>query len=139
MDDAAEMLVVDASVAVKWFLEDGESGVDTAAALLADHAAGRCALVAPALLAHEVLGVFARRLPQEAQAEAIEALYDVGIRLIAPTRELSLASAELIAKRQLSAFDSGYAALASALDCPLATADRRLANALGRSVTTRLV
>jgi predicted nucleic acid-binding protein len=139
MSDAADLLVIDASVVVKWFLAQGESEVESAATLLADHAAGRCALVAPALLAHEVLGVLARRLPADAREDAVEALYDVGIHLMTPTRDLSLAAARLIAERQVSAFDSAYAALASALGCPLATADRRLANALGDSVQMRLV
>jgi len=139
MAEEPDLLVIDASVVVKWFLAEGESGVEEAAALLADHAVGRCALVAPALLAHEVLDVFARRLSADTREEAVEALYDVGIRLVAPTRELSLAATRLIAEQQVSAFDSAYAALAAALRCPLATADGRLANALGDGVQTRLV
>jgi predicted nucleic acid-binding protein len=139
MSDSGDLLVIDASVVVKWFLAADESGLESAAALLADHAARRCALVAPAALAHEVLGVFTRRLPTDARDEAIEAFYDVGIRLVTPTRDLSLAAARLIAEQRLSAFEAACPALAMALGCPLATADRRLANALGDSVQTRLV
>lgn len=139
MAEAPEMLVVDASVAVKWYLADGECGVPDSAALLGDHAAGRCALLAPTLLVHELLGVLVRRLPADARAEALEAFYDVDVQLVAPTRELSLEAARLVADRQISAFDSAYAGLASVLGCPLVTADRRLAAALGESVPTRVV
>jgi predicted nucleic acid-binding protein len=139
MGEAPEMLVVDASVAVKWYLTDSESGVQDAAAVLDDHAAGRCALVAPTLLVHELLGVFVRRLPADARADALDAFYDVDVHLIAPTRDLALEATMLIASRQISAFDSAYAALASALGCPLVTADRRLVAALGDSVPTRVV
>lgn len=139
MSNAADLLVIDASAVVKWFLAAEESAVESAATLLADHAGGRRALVSPALLGHEILGVFARRLPPEAREEAIEAFYDVGIHLVTPTRDLSLAAARLIAEQQLTAFDAEYTALAMALGCPLATADRRLANTLGDSLQTRLV
>lgn len=139
MSEAPEMLVVDASVAVKWYLTDSESGVRDAAALLDDHAAGRCALVAPTLLVHELLGVFVRRLPADARADALDAFYDVDVHLVAPTRDLTLEAARLVASRQISSFDSAYAGLASVLGCPLVTADRRLVTALGDSVPTRVV
>jgi predicted nucleic acid-binding protein len=139
MNEAPEMLVVDASVVVKWYLADGESGVRDAAALLDDHAAGRCALVAPTLLVHELLGVFVRRLRADVRAEAVEAFYDVDVHLVAPTRDLTLEAARLVASRQISSLDSAYAGLASVLSCPLVTADRRLATALGDSVPTRVV
>ena len=62
MSGDAPLVVVDASVVVKWFVSEDESGVAEAAALLADHAAGHLRLVAPALLAHELMGVLVRRL-----------------------------------------------------------------------------
>lgn len=139
MSEAPEMLVVDASVAMKWYLTDGESGVQDAVALLGDHAAGRCALVAPTLLVHELLAVFVRRLPADARADALDAFYDVDVHLVAPTRDLTLEAARLVASRQISSFDSAYAGLASVLGRPLVTADRRLAAALGDSVPTRVV
>jgi predicted nucleic acid-binding protein len=139
MSEAPEMLVVDASVAVKWYLTDSESGVQDAAALLDDHAAGRCALVAPALLVYELLSVFVRRLPGDARADALDAFHDVDVHLVAATRDLTLEAARLVASRQISSFDSAYAGLASVLGCPLVTADRRLVTALGDSVPTRVV
>jgi len=133
---SAEMplVVVDASVVVKWFVTADESGVAEAAALLADHAADRIRLVAPALVAHELMGVLVRRLPAESVGDALDAFLDAGIHLVAPDRELMALSVTLVRECQLSTFDSAYAALASSLGCPLATADRRLANALGGAI-----
>jgi len=59
--------------------------------------------------------------------------------LVPPDRELMLSAADLAMRQQLSAFDSAYAALAISLGCSLATADRRLANALGSAVQIRAV
>ena len=139
MTEAAETIVVDASVAVKWFLADGESGVAEAAALLSEHAGGRIALVAPTLIVHELTGVLTRRLPPEARVEALNAFFDADVELVAPSRELAIATVRLVADRQTSAFDAAYAALATSLSSPLATADRRLATALEGAVTIRAV
>jgi len=123
-------VVVDASAAVKWFLSANEPGMEEAAALLAEHAEGRIRLASPALVAHELMGVFVRRLRGPLAAEALEAFFDAGVHLVAPDRALMTRGTDLAQRRQLSAFDSAYAALADRLECPLATADRRLANAL---------
>jgi predicted nucleic acid-binding protein len=134
MSAEAPLVVVDASVVVKWFIAADETGVAEAAVLLADHAADRIRLVAPALVAHELMGVLVRRLRDESVAEALDAFFDAGVHLVAPDRELMGLAATLVQERQLSTFDSAYAALASSLGCPLATADRRLANALDGAV-----
>lgn len=44
------LVVVDASIAVKWFVAEDEADVPEADELLADHAAGRVRLVAAVLL-----------------------------------------------------------------------------------------
>ncbi|HET6351523.1 MAG TPA: type II toxin-antitoxin system VapC family toxin [Coriobacteriia bacterium] len=139
MTSEAPIVVVDASVVVKWFLTDDEDGVAEAAELLAEHAASRARLVAPALLAHEVFGVFVRRLPRAEVQGAIDAFFDVDVHLIPADRLLLHDAAELVARRQVAAFDSTYVALAQVLDCELATADRRLARTVGKSARLRVV
>ena len=139
MAESVPPVVVDASVVVKWFLVAGESGVSDAAALLVEHAEGRVRLVAPALLAHELMGVFVRRIDGEGVSRGLDAFFDTGVYLVPPDRELMLSAAELAMRHQLSAFDSAYAALATSLGCSLATADRRLADVLGSAVQIRAV
>jgi predicted nucleic acid-binding protein len=139
MSGDPQLVVVDASVAVKWFVSADESGVDDAAALLAQHAGGEIRLVAPTLIVHELTGVFMRRLRGPLVAEALDAFFDAGVHLVAPDRALTVRAAELAGRCQLSAFDSAYAAVADSLECTLATADRRLANALGDTIVTLAV
>jgi predicted nucleic acid-binding protein len=135
------LAVVDASVALKWFVSAGEEGVDDGAQLLDDHAEGVVRLVAPALLVHEVLNALRRRSGDKAPdlSDAMDALFDTGVLLVPPDRELMLLAARLVAERCLSTYDAAYAALARTLDCELVTADRRLANALGDGFRVRVV
>ena len=139
MSAEVPLVVVDASVVVKWFISADETGVAEAAALLADHAANRIHLVAPTLVAHELMGVLVRRLRDESVDDGLDAFFDVGIHLVAPDRELMTLAATLVRECQVSTFDSAYAALASSLGCQLVTADRRLANALEGTVDVRAV
>lgn len=135
----AEPLVIDASIVVKWFLASDESGVAEARALLADHAAERVRLIAPTLLVHELMAVLVRRVPAPRVPEALDAFFDADVQLLPPDLELVQEAVRLVATCQTSVFDSAYAALASAFDCPLATADRGLATAVGGVLQVRLV
>lgn len=140
MTDETAVVVVDASIAVKWFLSAGETETDAAAELLAAHADGMIRLVAPTLLAQEVFGVLTRGSRLGASAdEAIEAFFDAGVSLIAPSRDLMLAAAAAMRTLGVSNLDSAYVALAESLDCELATADRKLARAVDGAVRVRQV
>ncbi len=135
------LAVVDASIALKWFVHEDEDGVETAARLLDDHAEGRVRLVAPALLAHELLNALRRRAGRAAPdlSEAMDAFFDTGILLAPPDRELMGLAARLVAEHNLSTYDAAYAALARTLDCELVTAGRHLANALGDAGRIRVL
>lgn len=77
-------LVVDASVALKWFLRGRPDEADTPAALaiLAGHAQGRIALLQPPHFMAEVCAVLARVAPQ-AMIDNLQDLLDLSI----PTRD----------------------------------------------------
>lgn len=146
------LVVVDASVAVKWFVSEGEDAVDEAELLLEAHADGSVRLVAPALMVHELFSVLCRggrgsagkrgaSGPAEATTlrEAMDAFFDSGVTLIAPDRDLMESAASHVQALGASPFDAVYSALARALGCELATADRKLARKLGGAVGVRLV
>lgn len=141
MDADPRLVVVDASVAVKWFVAEGESGVDAAKKLLEDHAEGRVRLVAPALLAHELLSVLARgsHRSRPPLPEAMDAFFDSDVSLVAADRRTMTGAARLVGELGVSPFDAAYAALAETLGCDLATVDRKLARKVGSRVGTRLV
>ena len=129
--------VVDASVALKWFVE--EQFAHESRTLLAEHSE----LHTPELLTIEIANVLSKRvrrgqlLPDSARD--IRARYGrVAMiqhnvtHLLAPAFELSLATAA-------SVYDCVYLALAVLLDLPLATADQRFIDTVKRSPYSRSV
>jgi len=117
---------VDASIAVKWFVE--EPGSAAAQALRAAHIHGEFQLLAPELLVYEVANVLLRHPRFEASeiAHAIDALYDLQLELIVPTAEVVHAALRLASRYHLTFYDALYVGLAQQLGVDLITADRRL-------------
>ena len=125
------MKVVDASVVLGWVLgQDAREGSHVA---LEGHLTGHDPLVAPELLNYEVANVLATgvRLGRDLAADAF------GLYLGLEIETYSLGAAEyrrtlsLATEHKITVYDASYAVLAQALACPLVTADRRLARALG--------
>lgn len=127
------LYVIDAGVAVKWFLAEPYS--DKASRLLGLFQQRAVELIAPELLLAEAANVFwkhAQRGTLTAQ-EAQDNLRD----LLAI--QLPLVSSSVLATRALdlaltyrrSAYDSLYLALALERGCELVTSDERLFNAIG--------
>jgi len=119
-------VVVDASVVLKWQLDD-EQHVSQATALRDDfYARGAIKAIAPYLLTYEIANGIAtatrqKRLAADKAPEAMGNLMALGIELreVAPSRVLVLAL-----QYNLSAYDAAYLALAEAEGCELWTGDR---------------
>lgn len=125
------MIVVDASAAVRALLHDGEARRYLSAESLA----------APHLIDAEVLQavrrLVARGSVDPADAEAVVRQWSrIGLTRLAVH---GLTSRIWALRHNLSAYDASYVALAEALDCPLLTADARLAGAPGPECTITLV
>lgn len=121
-------LVVDASVAVKWVVE--EEGSDAATALRKKE------LAAPALLLAEcanALWAKARRdqLSSEEARECLDLLRAAPVTLVA-MEELAPSALDLALELQQTVYDSLYLALGLKLDAPVVTADRRFAEGVAR-------
>jgi predicted nucleic acid-binding protein len=121
-------LVVDASVALKWFV--AEDGSDVAVALLDGEA-----LIAPDLVLAEVCNAAWKSLRRgeidHAQFDEVATdLTQVFQRLVTLDRLVRPAAA-LARDLDHPIYDCFYLALAEAEDAPLVTADRRLVAALG--------
>ena len=120
-------LVLDASVAVKWFLPDAPDEADTPAAceLLIGVQKGRLTLHQPAHWRPEIAAVLARRLPPAQAADSVADLAAiVGITIDDNPSVMRLAI-ELSAKLNHHLFDTLYHALALDAGIPLVTADIR--------------
>ena len=118
-------LVVDASVAVKWFLPESsrEPDADRATVLLRAIRDGRVALLQPPHWLAEVAAVITRLRPEIA-AEAIDLLDAMELETSADAELYKRASC--IAKQlDQHLFDTLYHALALANDALLVTADDR--------------
>ncbi|MGH9126313.1 MAG: type II toxin-antitoxin system VapC family toxin [Acidimicrobiales bacterium] len=121
------MLVVDASVLAPVIADAGSDGHRFRERLRDETVAG------PDLLRIEVTSVLRRhantgQLTPAQAAAAISDLLDFPIRVF-PTAHLLRRVWEL--RQNMTAYDGCYIALAEAVDSPLVTADRRLANSPG--------
>ena len=124
-------LVVDASVAVKWYLPD-EDDADKSGALLGQFRQGEIELVAPEQIRYEVASAItvatrgrAPRLTLEQGRRAIEEFLALGLETVRGGRIVRLAYG-LAHEYDCAFYDALYLALAQELGVPLITADGRL-------------
>ena len=120
------MPVVDASVALKWFVDEPDSPV--AISLRDAHIYQRAPLAAPDLLIYEVANVLLHnsRFAEAEMSRAVRSLYDLQIELIVPTEELVHDAIRLAARYRLTFYDALYVGLAHQVGMDLITADRQL-------------
>ncbi|MBI5115353.1 type II toxin-antitoxin system VapC family toxin [Candidatus Poribacteria bacterium] len=122
-------IVIDASVALKWYLSDEEHGAK-ALDILESHVTERISLHAPALLEFEVANGLAiakrrARVGDNDVLKAIEGFVALGIALH-PLSPLFQKVLDYTERLNISAYDAAYVALAEALQIQLVTADKRL-------------
>ncbi|HHT9126515.1 MAG TPA: type II toxin-antitoxin system VapC family toxin [Candidatus Brocadiia bacterium] len=120
------MLVIDASVVIKWFIEEKDSAK---ALLLKDnHINSKTILIAPDLLIYEVANVllFSKIFTPLEIKGCLQDLYELEIDLINPSIDFVLSAIELAFSKQISIYDASYLALAKELDTKLITADKKL-------------
>jgi predicted nucleic acid-binding protein len=131
MASRAEALVVDASVATKWFLSD-EVDTYAAAFVLPQFGRGEIALHAPAYIRYEVpAAITAATLgthPRITQEDAQEALSEFLLLQLETheSDELIWAAFSLVHQHGIALYDGLYVALSQELDLPFITADHKL-------------
>ncbi|HXO20845.1 MAG TPA: type II toxin-antitoxin system VapC family toxin [Thermoanaerobaculia bacterium] len=124
-------LVVDASVSLKWALND-EEDVERALALRDDGVDGRFQMIAPSLWWYEIAnGVVSatrrRRLSDAEGAKVLASLRALGVGIADPDIE---DCRRLAVEYRLAVYDASYLALALALEVDLWTADRKFFEAV---------
>lgn len=134
-------LVVDASVSLKWVLDDDDSVVPSVA-LRNDAHRHKVQMVAPTLWIYEVTNALAvaylkNRVDLQQISLALALLGSQGVRLADPEPMDCL---EIATSFEISGYDAAYVALAEALETELWTGDRRLyEKAHGRSEVVRWI
>ena len=123
-------LVIDASIAVKWVVE--EDGTVEALALRRD-----TRLIAPELLVAECANILWKKVQRNelSKEEALVAarLLEAAEIELSPTRAWLEAATRLAIELDHPAYDCLYLAAAIENDCPFVTADARFLNKLGQS------
>ena len=125
--ESRSYVVVDASVSLKWALDD-EEAVTQAVALRDAAFHDGVQMVAPSLWLYEitngmVMAVRRGRVPPEMGKEALLHLLALEVRLADPAPGDIY---EQALRYGITSYDAAYLALASVLDVPMWTADRRL-------------
>lgn len=129
----ASLLVVDASVAAKWELND-ESHAQRSLAVLEDFRSGKVVLYAPDQIRYEVpsailKAVRQRRLSPERGQIAVALFLSLDLTTVRSNSLIMLAYRHAL-HFGCSLYDGLYLALAETAQCPLVYADARLRTAL---------
>ncbi len=131
-----ERLVIDASVAAKWFLKDAiESDVDLADEILEASLADEVELHAPQILPYEVCGLLARacgrvkgnppRLDKTQAVEFARAFFQIPIQISAAIEDECIAAVGMAVDYAKGSYDMTYIRLAETLNCQWCTADEQ--------------
>lgn len=119
----SRLIVLDASVGVKWFMP--ESGQNEAVALLRAAAEGDATLVVPDLFVYEVLRTVRRKTDDESTREALEFFAAAGIVTVPPVSHVMQETLDQAASLGCDFYDACAPAIAVLLDAELYSADRR--------------
>ena len=139
MERAKEIAIVDASVVVKWFVE--EEHTEKALEMRSDYRGGKIDLRSAQLLPYEVLNAlrYNPELGEDDVARAGDALskYQIAMHpLLGELKDLCLAAA---LKLGISVYDASYVSVGELLDKPVYTADEKLiAKTRGRAQVLHL-
>jgi predicted nucleic acid-binding protein len=128
----ADRLVMDASVAAKWFLDD-EHDVDLAEEILLEFLAGAIELHAPQNFTDEVCGLISRacrRVPQritkDETVDTVRRLFQLAIQITETTEQKCVNAMNMSVDFSKSFYDMLYLNLAESLDCQWCTADDKI-------------
>jgi predicted nucleic acid-binding protein len=119
------IVVVDSSVAVKWFKSEGERSLAQAWELLEAHREGALTLAVPGHFPAEVLnGLQYARLALDDVRAAATAIARTDLVAVPLSRRVTESAVALAQAHRLTVNDALFPALAMLLDCELVTADR---------------
>jgi predicted nucleic acid-binding protein len=119
----ARLVVIDASVGVKWFRD--EAGTEEARDLLRHHASGGVRLVVPMLFLYEVVDVARRHFGVEGARRVWRSLAADELVVSSPDSGLMDRSIDVAETLGCTLYDAAAPALAEHLGCELVSADRR--------------
>ncbi|MHB8791974.1 MAG: type II toxin-antitoxin system VapC family toxin [Thermoleophilia bacterium] len=134
-------IVIDTSVAAKWFLPEPLS--DEADAVLEQARLGRLLLSSPDLISYEFANILWKRQKKGelSSSQAMEIMFDferLPIELV-PAEVLGAEALKIACSTGCTAYDGAFVALAAGLKCRLLTADRKLVQMMSETRFARRV
>jgi predicted nucleic acid-binding protein len=134
------MIVLDASVVLKWIFDD-EDGGEQAAGFKDAHVSGHEIVAVPDLLFYEIGNVLATktRLSETGIAEAFSLLWDFSLERFDLGLEEFRGSLALARKYKITLYDAVYVELSRRLKCTFVTADRKLYEKVKSIKTVELI
>ena len=121
------MIVLDASVALKWILGEEEGG-EEARLYKEGHITGKEPVAVPGLFFYEIANVLATktRLNTKNAAEAFSLIWNFDLEVFSLGLDEFLEGIILSRQCEITLYDSAYVVLARKLGCPFVTSDRGL-------------
>lgn len=126
MERSPKTLVIDASAATKWFVEEKDS--EKALLLKNAHETGKIQLTAPDLLVYEVSNAlnYNPKMTVDDVITSSTKLLELDLDLVPPRPDFVSAIDRMARKFSISIYDASYVALADMLAAKLVTADEKL-------------
>lgn len=119
-------LVLDASVALKWFID--EEGSHKARRLMRSIKGGKVLVYVPAVFSFEVANILSLKenISSELLFSSIRFLYSLGLQSGINSEEFLEKSVRISRDFKITVYDASYVALAQDLKIDLLTADKKL-------------
>lgn len=133
--------VLDASVAAKWFVGQGEADRELALSIRDRYTSGLCRLIVPEFALLEVGNAirYSARGRESDGAAALDLLRDLSIEIHALSWDLLRKANAISWAYKIAMYDAAYVALAEGVGFPLLTADEGLLKKMkGHSIVLRL-
>ncbi len=124
---APTTLVLDASVGVKWFSNEGEDALKQALKIRDAHISRDLTITVPDLFYYEVINaiVYKKSISVASIQMAVTSLFDLGLESIPISTALMGSAVSLAREYSITIYDSFYLAIAQFQNCPLITANPR--------------
>jgi predicted nucleic acid-binding protein len=119
------LLVLDASVIVKWFKEEINSNI--ALKIRDEFYKGRHEIIVPDLLLYEISNAlrYDKKFNQNLIEKALRSLFEMDIVITIPSEDLISDAVKLALKMNITVYDAIYISLANQVDGIFITADER--------------
>jgi len=120
------MIVLDASIILKWFIQEPDSGL--ALKFKERYLAEEIIVAVPDLILYEIPNVLRYKggISEQAIKSAVQDLLNLQLEIVTPAAPLIQEAIHLSFATRLSLYDCTYLALANELDGTLITADEKL-------------